>query len=88
MTNHGKLLVEFEFWILVGFESWWCDLGLPKGGGFGENGILLKNIFGKSEELLVFCSRISHIYFWYITDFMCCFDFIFNKTWNSAIILI
>jgi hypothetical protein len=47
MTNHGKLLVEFEFWILVGFESWWCDLGLPKGGGFGENGILLKNILGK-----------------------------------------
>ncbi len=23
---------SFEFWIFVGFESWWCDLGLPKGG--------------------------------------------------------
>jgi hypothetical protein len=21
---------SFEFWIRVGFESWWCDLGLPK----------------------------------------------------------
>jgi len=21
---------RFEFWIFVGFESWKCDLGLPK----------------------------------------------------------
>jgi hypothetical protein len=27
---------SFEFWILVGFESWWCDLGLPKRRRFGE----------------------------------------------------
>ncbi len=23
---------NFEFWILIGFESCWCDLGLPKEG--------------------------------------------------------
>ncbi len=27
---------NFEFWILVSFESWWCHLGLPKEGRFGE----------------------------------------------------
>jgi len=27
---------SFEFWILVSFESWWGDLGLPKEGKFGE----------------------------------------------------
>jgi hypothetical protein len=27
---------SFEFWILVGFESWWYDLGLPKEGRYGE----------------------------------------------------
>jgi hypothetical protein len=27
---------SFEFWILVGFESWWCALGLPKEKRFGE----------------------------------------------------
>jgi len=32
--GHGLLMehYSFEFWILVGFESWWCDLGLPKEG--------------------------------------------------------
>ncbi len=27
---------SFEFWILIGFESWWCDLGLPREGRSGE----------------------------------------------------
>jgi hypothetical protein len=27
---------SIEFWILVGFESWSCDLRLPKEGRFGE----------------------------------------------------
>jgi hypothetical protein len=27
---------SFEFWILVGFESWWCDLGLSIEGTYGE----------------------------------------------------
>jgi hypothetical protein len=28
---------SFIFWVLVGFESWWCGLGLPKKGGSSED---------------------------------------------------
>jgi hypothetical protein len=34
---------SFEFWIFVGFESWWCDLGLPKEGRFREEERWLNN---------------------------------------------
>jgi hypothetical protein len=33
-----------EFWILVGFKSWWCDLGLPKGKKCGEKEFILRHI--------------------------------------------
>jgi hypothetical protein len=40
-TGHlgqGLLMEDysFEFWIFISFESWWCDLGLPKEGRYGE----------------------------------------------------
>jgi hypothetical protein len=31
---------SFEFWIFVGFESWWCDLGQHKEGRYGEDELL------------------------------------------------
>jgi hypothetical protein len=38
--GHGLFMehCSFEFWIPVGFESWWCELGLPKEERFGEEG--------------------------------------------------
>jgi hypothetical protein len=36
--GQGQLMehCSFEFWIHVGFESWWGDLGLPKEGRYRE----------------------------------------------------
>jgi hypothetical protein len=38
---------SFEFQIFVGFESWWCDLGLPKEGKSREEEKFQTHSFGK-----------------------------------------
>jgi hypothetical protein len=47
--GHGLLMehCSFEFGILVGFESWWCDWGLHKEGKFNEDERFLEIVFGK-----------------------------------------
>jgi hypothetical protein len=47
---------SFEFQIFVGFESWWCDLGLPKEGKSREEEkfhrhIVLGNVGGVTRTL-------------------------------------
>jgi hypothetical protein len=87
-TIHGTLLIWIGIWVLMGFESWWCDLRLLRGGGFGENGIFLRNNFGKSGRSYRYFVVEYHKFYFDILHFMCCFDFIFNKTWNSIVILV
>ncbi len=60
----------------MGFESWWGDLGLPKGGGFGKK--KLDIILGRIGRDVGTCNKKPHILFWYTTNFNC-FDFFQTK---------
>jgi hypothetical protein len=49
---------SFEFWILISFESWWCDLGLPKEGRSGKEEDIIRNtVLGRVGGILGICSR-------------------------------
>ncbi len=57
-------------------------LGKRKGNSWTHN-------FRKSKRSCKYFGIKNHRFcFKYTIDFICCFDFIFNKTWNFVIILI
>jgi len=65
--GHGLLMEHcwFEFWILVGFESRWCDLGLSKGGRFGKKeGIFIYIVLGNKNSCTYFVVKSHKFYFW------------------------
>jgi hypothetical protein len=79
---------KFEFWILVGFESWSCDLGLPKDGSCGENNFIIRHKFFGSKYSYKYFVVENHNFFCYTTNFILVFGIHLNRGWNFAIILI
>jgi hypothetical protein len=78
---------RFEFWIII-FESWWCDLELPKDGTYGKRIWFLDTQFWESNNSCryfvqnhKFCFDIPYILFYL-------FWFHFNKIWNFVVIII
>jgi hypothetical protein len=77
--------LNFEFLLVHDEETWDC----PKGKVLKKRDILKHmNFQGRVKGVVGTCSRKPYIMFWYTTDFICCFDFHFNKTWDSIIIWI
>jgi hypothetical protein len=80
---------RFEFWNLVGFESWWCDLGLPKDGSSGEKYFIIRHIIlGSTYTWRYFVVENHKFCFCYTTNSILLFGFHFNRTWNFVVILI
>jgi len=66
-SGQGLLMEHrnFEFWILVGFESWWCDLGLPKDGrSRGRELFLDTHFWGSKDNYCYFVVENHKFYFW------------------------
>jgi hypothetical protein len=74
--------------ISVGFESWWCDLGVLKEGRSGEEERILKPIvLRRKRSYRYFVVETTYFVLVY-HKFLFVFLFHFNKTWNSIVSLI
>ncbi len=60
---------SFEFWVLTTFESWCCDLGLPKEGTYGGRGLFLNTQFWGSKDSCRYFV-VKTIYFCYYFAFI------------------